>query len=100
MLYCKFWVLDEDHDLIISENDLLNYNDGLLSRKITRQIMNYGRIPAFTKADHTQQSNLEEGEEEKQEDLAQLLLPPGNKLTFIDYICKLYIYMTLVYSFC
>lgn len=61
--------------------------------------MNYGRIPAFTKAGHTQQSNIEEGEEEKQEDLAQLLLPPGNKLTFIDYICKLHIYMTLLYSF-
>ncbi|KAI9253663.1 hypothetical protein EDC94DRAFT_619391 [Helicostylum pulchrum] len=58
VLYCKFWVLDEDHDLIISESDLLNYNDGLLSAKITTQIMQHGRISAFARDDHLQETVL------------------------------------------
>lgn len=64
MLYCKFWVLDEDHDLIISENDLLNYNDGTLSTTLSKQVMVHGRIPAFAREHQAE-----------------------NTLTYLDYIC-------------
>ncbi|KAI8981587.1 hypothetical protein BDF20DRAFT_911862 [Mycotypha africana] len=48
VLYCKFWMLDEDHDLIINQIDLQsNYNDGVLPTKIVQQIMQNGQIPAF-----------------------------------------------------
>ncbi|CAO3632874.1 unnamed protein product [Mucor fragilis] len=68
VLYCKFWVLDEDHDLIISESDLSNYNDGLLSKRLTSQIMQHGRIPAFTR-ENTPMTNNQ-----------------ARTLTYIDYI--------------
>ncbi|KAI9354001.1 hypothetical protein BD770DRAFT_429129 [Pilaira anomala] len=69
VLYCKFWVLDEDHDLIISEPDLLNYNDGLLSQKLTKQIMLHGRISAFARDDQLQHTGLQH-----------------SVLTYLDYI--------------
>ncbi|CAO3608671.1 unnamed protein product [Mucor hiemalis] len=75
VLYCKFWVLDEDHDLIISENDLLNYNDGVLSQRITRQVMHHGCIPAFSKMENCPQLPLNESYAKR-----------DNKLTYIDYI--------------
>ncbi|KAI8638562.1 hypothetical protein BD408DRAFT_485459 [Parasitella parasitica] len=59
VLYCKFWMLDQNHDLIISENDLGNYNDGLLSEKLTRQIMQHGRIPAFARENTSRLNNQE-----------------------------------------
>ncbi|GAN09009.1 Ser/Thr protein phosphatase 2A regulatory subunit B'' subunit alpha isoform 2 [Mucor ambiguus] len=68
VLYCKFWVLDQDHDLIISESDLANYNHGLFSDKLTRQIMQHGRIPAFGR-ENTLTKNS-----------------PARTLTYIDYI--------------
>ncbi|KAG2207738.1 hypothetical protein INT47_011858, partial [Mucor saturninus] len=70
VLYCKFWVLDEDHDLIISENDLLNYNDGLLSPQITKQIMQHGRIPAFARENQPPHSSM----------------MTDKTLTYLDYI--------------
>lgn len=75
VLYCKFWVLDEDHDLIISENDLLNYNDGVLSQNITRQVMRHGCIPAFSKVENNPQLPINESYARR-----------DNKLTYIDYI--------------
>lgn len=71
VLYCKFWVLDEDHNLIISENDLKNYNDGLLPKRLTTQIMQHGRIPAFAREN------------------APGLKYQEKTLTYLDYICKL-----------
>ncbi|OAD06910.1 hypothetical protein MUCCIDRAFT_14539, partial [Mucor lusitanicus CBS 277.49] len=68
VLYCKFWVLDEDHDLIISESDLANYNDGLFSKRLTRQIMQHGRIPAFARENALTANNQ------------------ARTLTYIDYI--------------
>lgn len=65
MLYCKFWALDQDHDLLIYESDLLNYNGGILSEKLVHQIMQRGRIPAFSR----RQSK-------------------SGTLTYLDYICK------------
>ncbi|KAI8994510.1 hypothetical protein BDB01DRAFT_736224 [Pilobolus umbonatus] len=51
VIYCKFWTLDEDHDLILSRSDLLRYNGCALSNKLTDQLMVHGRIPAFTRND-------------------------------------------------
>ena len=28
VIYCKFWELDKDHDLIIDKHDLSKHNDG------------------------------------------------------------------------
>jgi protein phosphatase PP2A, putative len=27
VIYCKFWELDQDHDLIIDKDDLMRHND-------------------------------------------------------------------------
>lgn len=27
VIYCKFWALDDDHDLLIDRNDLAKHND-------------------------------------------------------------------------
>lgn len=70
-------MLDEDHDLIISESDLLNYNDGLLSANITTQIMQHGRISAFARDDHLQETVL----------------------TYLDYIC-MFFFIPLFFYFC
>ncbi|KAI8087727.1 uncharacterized protein B0P05DRAFT_532044 [Gilbertella persicaria] len=58
VLYVKFWELDGDHDLIIFEHDLANYNDGILSSKLVHQIMQHGRIPAFTARKNQQKDHL------------------------------------------
>ncbi|KAI7906199.1 uncharacterized protein BX663DRAFT_549296 [Cokeromyces recurvatus] len=48
VLYCKLWSLDTDHDLIITETDLCNYNMGALARLAIERIMKVGHIMAFT----------------------------------------------------
>ncbi|KAH8550214.1 hypothetical protein BGW37DRAFT_558280 [Umbelopsis sp. PMI_123] len=47
VLYCKFWLLDQDHDLIVSQNDMLQYNNQMLTSRITARVMKYGKIMAF-----------------------------------------------------
>ncbi|CAO3635414.1 unnamed protein product [Cunninghamella blakesleeana] len=47
VLYCKFWSLDQDHDLLITSFDLQNYNDQCLSPKLIQRIMQCGKIAAF-----------------------------------------------------
>ncbi|KAJ8659072.1 hypothetical protein O0I10_005110 [Lichtheimia ornata] len=49
VLYCKFWTLDDDHDLIISEEDLAKYNQGALAPSAIQRIMQCGRIAAFAR---------------------------------------------------
>ncbi|XP_058150977.1 serine/threonine-protein phosphatase 2A regulatory subunit B'' subunit alpha isoform X2 [Dasypus novemcinctus] len=38
VIYCKFWELDSDHDLYISQNDLSRYNDQASSNRIIERI--------------------------------------------------------------
>ncbi|XP_020643109.3 serine/threonine-protein phosphatase 2A regulatory subunit B'' subunit alpha isoform X1 [Pogona vitticeps] len=38
VIYCKFWELDTDHDLYISQKDLARYNDQALSSRIIERI--------------------------------------------------------------
>ncbi|XP_042313870.1 serine/threonine-protein phosphatase 2A regulatory subunit B'' subunit alpha isoform X2 [Sceloporus undulatus] len=38
VIYCKFWELDTDHDLYISQNDLARYNDQALSSRVIERI--------------------------------------------------------------
>ncbi|KAG0175252.1 Serine/threonine-protein phosphatase 2A regulatory subunit B'' subunit alpha [Apophysomyces sp. BC1015] len=49
VFYCKFWTLDTNHDLSLSEADLAQYNQGSLSARIIERVMEHGRIPAFSK---------------------------------------------------
>ncbi|KAI9009914.1 hypothetical protein CLU79DRAFT_774475 [Phycomyces nitens] len=50
VIYCKFWALDTDHNLIISQHDLVKYNQSTLSLWIVHRIMACGRIAAFDQA--------------------------------------------------
>lgn len=34
VIYCKFWELDKDHDLIIDKHDLSRHHDGAISGKM------------------------------------------------------------------
>jgi Ca2+-binding EF-hand superfamily protein len=44
VIYCKFWELDQDHDLFLDYNDLLKYEDfSVTSRVIERIFMNVPR---------------------------------------------------------
>jgi len=39
VIYCKFWELDQDHDLILDEHDLAGYSGGAISTRIIRRVM-------------------------------------------------------------
>lgn len=39
VIYCKFWELDQDHDLILDEQDLASYSGGAISTRIIRRVM-------------------------------------------------------------
>lgn len=38
VIYCKFWSLDQDHDLLISKEDLARHNDATISSRIIDRI--------------------------------------------------------------
>lgn len=38
VIYCKFWSLDQDHDLLISKEDLARHNDAAISSRIIDRI--------------------------------------------------------------
>lgn len=38
VIYCKFWNLDQDHDLVISKEDLARHNDAAISSRIIDRI--------------------------------------------------------------
>ncbi|KAI8494553.1 Serine/threonine-protein phosphatase 2A regulatory subunit B'' subunit alpha, partial [Branchiostoma belcheri] len=38
VIYCKFWELDTDHDLFISQQDLARHNDGAISSRMAERI--------------------------------------------------------------
>ncbi|KAI8886843.1 hypothetical protein K501DRAFT_158722, partial [Backusella circina FSU 941] len=48
VIYCKLWSLDTDHDLLISEDDLFNYNMGTLTHLVIKRITQVGHISAFS----------------------------------------------------
>ncbi|KAG0342899.1 Serine/threonine-protein phosphatase 2A regulatory subunit B'' subunit alpha [Podila humilis] len=39
VIYCKFWELDQDHDLILDEKDLAGYAGGAISARVIRRVM-------------------------------------------------------------
>ncbi|KAF9175146.1 Serine/threonine-protein phosphatase 2A regulatory subunit B'' subunit alpha [Mortierella sp. AD010] len=39
VIYCKFWELDKDHDLVLDEQDLASYSSGAISTRIIRRVM-------------------------------------------------------------
>ncbi|KAK9717703.1 Serine/threonine-protein phosphatase 2A regulatory subunit B'' subunit alpha [Basidiobolus ranarum] len=53
VIYCKFWELDEDHDLEINEDQLASYMEGSLTDKIIRRVIDgYGKISDLPLADY------------------------------------------------
>ncbi|KAJ7369525.1 Serine/threonine-protein phosphatase 2A regulatory subunit B'' subunit alpha [Desmophyllum pertusum] len=38
VIYCKFWELDTDHDLLIDEKDLMRHNNHALSARIVKRV--------------------------------------------------------------
>ena len=90
MLYCKFWTLDDDHDLIISEEDLAKYNQGALAPSAIQRIMQCGRIAAFARdAGASTSSSLATLSCEATMDEGEAQQSPIT-LTYLDYICKYY----------
>lgn len=95
VLYCKFWTLDDDHDLIISEEDLAKYNQGALAPSAIQRIMQCGRIAAFARDPGASSSpptisceaTMEEDQVHQQSTIT---------LTYLDYICKYYYCMNHV----
>jgi serine/threonine-protein phosphatase 2A regulatory subunit B'' len=39
VIYCKFWELDPDHDLIINDHDLLDYHGAALTSRVVERLM-------------------------------------------------------------
>ncbi|KAG0175456.1 hypothetical protein DFQ29_007146 [Apophysomyces sp. BC1021] len=52
VLYCKFWTLDCDHDLVISEYDLARYDHTAMVPRIIRRVIQCGHISAFDQDQH------------------------------------------------
>ncbi|XP_028969028.1 serine/threonine-protein phosphatase 2A regulatory subunit B'' subunit delta [Galendromus occidentalis] len=44
VVYCKFWELDEDHDLWIDRNDMAKHNNAALSTRIIERIFTPGVV--------------------------------------------------------
>lgn len=88
VLYCKFWTLDDDHDLIISEEDLAKYNQGALGPSVIQRIMQCGRIAAFARdtGASTSSSSISCEATMEQDEAQQTPIT----LTYLDYICKYY----------
>lgn len=84
VLYCKFWTLDDDHDLIISEEDLAKYNQGALAPSVIQRLMQCGRIAAFARDTGASTSSCEATMEEDKAQQTPITL------TYLDYICKYY----------
>lgn len=49
MIYCKFWSLDKNHDLIIDKYDLSRHNDGgnLQLSLGSKQSLNFGPFLSY-----------------------------------------------------
>ncbi|KAG0185915.1 Serine/threonine-protein phosphatase 2A regulatory subunit B'' subunit alpha [Apophysomyces sp. BC1034] len=70
VLYCKFWTLDCDHDLVISEYDLARYDHTAMVPRIIRRVIQCGHISAFDQDQHDDPLTL----------------------TYLDYICNYLVY--------
>ncbi|KAI8375969.1 uncharacterized protein BYT42DRAFT_572944 [Radiomyces spectabilis] len=49
VFYSKFWILDADHDIVIDQEDLFKYNDGVLTPRVIHRVMQCGKIAAFNR---------------------------------------------------
>ena len=71
MIYCKFWDIDTDHDMFISQKDLENYDNEALTTKVVARIMQqHGR--KFSKLH------------------ASDLIQKQPTMSFVDFACKNY----------
>ena len=50
VIYCKFWELDPDHDLIINDHDLLDYHGAALTSRVVERLMS-GCVTRWTGSD-------------------------------------------------
>ncbi|OZJ06876.1 hypothetical protein BZG36_00028 [Bifiguratus adelaidae] len=78
VIYCKFWELDQDHDLIISEEDLTRYNGFTLTGRIINRIIRYGKPSDCAKY------GPEEGK-------------PRDVMSYLDFICKYKALIALIF---
>ncbi|XP_002166391.3 serine/threonine-protein phosphatase 2A regulatory subunit B'' subunit beta isoform X1 [Hydra vulgaris] len=42
VIYCKFWELDTDHDMLINKQDLSKYSNGVISKKMINRLFDGG----------------------------------------------------------
>ncbi|RUO96036.1 serine/threonine-protein phosphatase 2A regulatory subunit B [Jimgerdemannia flammicorona] len=69
VIYCKFWELDQDHDLVISDDDLAKYGGYALTPRTIKRVFHFAKIN-----DPTRRGLITPGEE--------------NKMSYPDFICK------------
>lgn len=55
VIYCKFWELDSDHDLLIDEKDLMRHNNHALSSRIVKRLFSgcVTRAPTYVEGKMT-----------------------------------------------
>nr|XP_018668660.1 uncharacterized protein LOC100176266 [Ciona intestinalis] len=51
VIYCKFWELDTDHDLVIDKMDLLRHANGALSNRLIDRVLS-GAVTRWDSSDH------------------------------------------------
>ncbi|CDS14329.1 hypothetical protein LRAMOSA06499 [Lichtheimia ramosa] len=79
VIYCKFWALDSDHDLIITESDLAKYNQAALGTRIIQCVMQNGRISAFAR---------DNSDDDGGTTTSAIAQDSTLSLSYLDYICK------------
>lgn len=51
VIYCKFWELDTDHDLVVDKHDLMGYGDGVISSRVLDRVLS-GAVTRWDTSDH------------------------------------------------
>ena len=51
MIYCKFWEIDTDHDLIVNLDDVMRHADGTVNPRALQRLLegtvSYGAVFSF-----------------------------------------------------
>ncbi|KAF9989903.1 Serine/threonine-protein phosphatase 2A regulatory subunit B'' subunit alpha [Mortierella antarctica] len=80
VIYCKFWELDQDHDLILDEQDLAGYSGGAISSRIIRRVMQgYGNETGMFMVPD-QELLLQQQQQQQQQQHQQLMLMQQRQL--------------------
>lgn len=96
VIYCRFWELDTDHDMVISGKELLRYDVGRMTRRTVRRVSEaLGRFTKPVESDGTK-TKMEEVRSTERNWFRSLPadLDPEEawqdaKLEYRDFVCAL-----------